>query len=164
MASPSLLQAQHDLLDAAKIFNWQRVFYALEEQPGLINCQPCHRFTTLHQASFCGDALVVNELLILRANPCITASAANVRPIDVVGGASTCGPTTQRHIKYLLQNAMRDVYPAASLDIEIGTLPPLPVALMGAANVVQSPDEMLPDIITEEMQALIDFPLLLDNA
>ena len=80
MTSSTLTQnevkAQHDFLDAGKVFDWRRVFDVVTQKPTFLNCQPANRYTVLHQASFCGDDWCVNELLLLRADPCLIASSA----------------------------------------------------------------------------------------
>jgi ankyrin repeat protein len=104
-AAPSM-EDQHAFLEAAKVFAWDKVMEAIEKYPDIVNCQPCRRWTALHQASFGGNATMVTQLLAKRANVWATASSTNVRPIDVIGQIENCTSEQTQMVQQLLEQAM----------------------------------------------------------
>jgi ankyrin repeat protein len=100
------MEDQHAFLEAAKAFAWDKVMEAIEKYPDIVNCQPCRRWTALHQASFGGNATMVTQLLAKRANVWATASSTNVRPIDVIGQIENCTSEQTQMVQQLLEQAM----------------------------------------------------------
>ena len=59
---------QHTILDAARGFDWNKVFELLGFYPSAISCQPCGRWNVLHQAAFEPNPEASCRLLELRAD------------------------------------------------------------------------------------------------
>jgi ankyrin repeat protein len=106
MAAAPSMEDQHAFLEAAKTFAWDKVMETIDTYPAIVNCQPCRRWTALHQASFRGNATMVTQLLAKRANVWATASSTNVRPIDVIGQNENCTSQEKEMVQQLLQQAM----------------------------------------------------------
>eukprot|EP00930_Biecheleria_cincta_P013518 TRINITY_DN12005_c0_g1_i1.p1 TRINITY_DN12005_c0_g1~~TRINITY_DN12005_c0_g1_i1.p1 ORF type:complete len:743 (+),score=141.41 TRINITY_DN12005_c0_g1_i1:115-2343(+) len=62
------LAIEHELLDDAKFFRWEKVRNKIETEPKLINVQPCGRYSCLHQAIFGGNEEMVSFLLEHKAD------------------------------------------------------------------------------------------------
>jgi hypothetical protein len=54
---------QHAFLDNAKYARWEAVWDDLRSKPHLVNCNPCDRWTALHQAAAAGEEDAVKLLL-----------------------------------------------------------------------------------------------------
>ena len=59
---------QHTILDAAKSFDWNKVFELLGSYPSAISCQPCGRWNVLHQEAFEPNPEAFCRLLEMRAD------------------------------------------------------------------------------------------------
>lgn len=81
------LEKEHEFLDSAKSFEWAAVKAMLRETPGLINVQPCGRWTALHQAAFEGNGGVAKQLLDLGADSA-ARNRAGQTPADVAKGSA----------------------------------------------------------------------------
>lgn len=62
-------EEQHEFLEWAKDYQWDKVKEMLVVSPSLVNVQPAGRWSALHQASDSGDVDAVASLLALRADP-----------------------------------------------------------------------------------------------
>ena len=80
---------QHTLLDAAKSFDWNKVFELLGSFPSAISCQPCGRWDVLHQAAFEPNPEAFYGLLEMRAD----AAACTRDGESVVKLAGLNGPS-----------------------------------------------------------------------
>lgn len=101
------IEEQHAFLDVAKMFEWKELFRQLGVTPSLLNVQPNRRWSALHQAAFAGDKDIVCQLLERRADPWATATAANVRPLDVLGHNNPQRNSNIVEVKNLLEDAMK---------------------------------------------------------
>ena len=59
---------QHIILDAARGFDWNKVFELLGFYPSAISCHPCGRWNVLHQAAFEPNLEAFCRLLEMRAD------------------------------------------------------------------------------------------------
>ena len=97
------LLLQHQLLDAAKKFNWDSVWCILRDHPDFVNVQPCGRWSVLHQAAFQPNVPMVRRLIALKADVTLKTSSGE-HPIDVVGKHDTSKVQQVAEIVYALLN------------------------------------------------------------
>ena len=60
---------EHEFLDLARQFDWDRVRELLLANPSLVNVGPPGRWSALHQAAHAGNAQAVRDLLGHGADP-----------------------------------------------------------------------------------------------
>lgn len=106
------LKARHEVSDAAKAYEWDRLFSVLNEYPDLVNAtRPKGRslFTPLHQAAKGGASNEVIFQLIARGAWRTIENEFGERPVDV---ASRCG-----HLNLIseLEPVLKRVVPAGVL-------------------------------------------------
>jgi len=107
-AAIATIDVQHAFLDAAKMFNWDKVMQMVGLHPELIHAQPCNRRAALHQAACQPNLTTVQRLLCLRAVPAVVTSAGQT-PSDLAGmdnaAIQTCAGDAQT--RQLIRDMLR---------------------------------------------------------